>query len=415
MGVHVRQKEPDGPWWVIICHGGKRTSKVAGDKRAANALAKEIRQALAVGDLGLTKGDEEPPAALTFGAYADQYLANAKQTLKRSTWIDYEGNVRLYLKPAFGDRALDKIARADIKHLALALRCKGKKPKTARKVIGTLSAILSEALDDNLVATNPALGLRKIYRSPDFADGGLGKDVNPLTRGELAHLLATARNHVVQRGDEIEYPFRSSYPFLLLLARTGLRLGESLALKWGDIDWRGGFIEVQRAFVRNRITTPKNKKPRRVDMSAQLQETLRAIYAQRFEKVIGLNIGREAPFASQRAAALDTWVFPGESGNVMDADLFRRTKFATLLVAAKLRHIRIHDLRHTYASLLIEAGKELHYIQHKIGHHSTAFTLALYGHLLPRDRRGEVNCLDDVGASIAAEPHAAAVRERKAS
>jgi len=413
MGVKVRQKAGSPYWWVFVLHNGKRTSKIAQDQREANKLAKEIRQALAVEDLGLTKQEDEPPPVLTFGRYADNYLANARQTLKRSTWIDYDGNVRLYLKPAFEDYALEKITRAEIKRLAMEIRGKGKKAKTAKKVIGTLSAILSEALDDNLITSNPALGLRKLYRSPDFSAGGLSKDVNPLTRDELTHLLTTAQNHSVRRGAEIEYPFRRAYPFLLLLARTGLRLGEALALKWGDIDWRGSFIEVQRAFVRSRLTTPKNGKSRRVDMSAQLLETLRAIYDERFEKVVGITPGTHATLASQRAAGLGEWVFPNDCGNIMDPDKFRRTTFADLLTAAKMRHIRIHDLRHTYASLLIQACKELHYIQQQLGHHSPAFTLAVYGHLLPRDRRGEVNCLDDVGAHVAGS--SAALCDRIAS
>ena len=65
-----------------------------------------------------------------------------------------------------------------------------------------------------------------------------------------------------------------------------------------------------------------------------------------------------------------------------------------------MRHVRIHDLRHTYASLLIEAGKELQYVQQRLGYHSAAFTLSVYGHLLPRERRGEVNCRDDEPAPI---------------
>ena len=56
--------------------------------------------------------------------------------------------------------------------------------------------------------------------------------------------------------------------------------------------------------------------------------------------------------------------------------------------------MRIHDLRHTYASLLLQAGVELLYVSQQLGHHSPGFTLSQYGHLLPKDRRGEVNRLD---------------------
>jgi len=398
MGVTVREKKP-GEWWVFVNHRGRRTSKRIGDKRQAEKIAKDLRAALARGDLGLL-ADADTAPVLTFGAYADRYLRDAEHTLKRSTWMDYESNVKLHLKPAFGNRPLGQIARAEVKQLALALRRSGLRPKSARKIVGTLSTILSEALDDDLIESNPCLQLRKVYRSPDFAEGEPGAAVNPPTRDELAHLLATARDHTVQRGDVALQPFRSHYPLLLLLARTGLRVGEAIALKWGDVDWRGGFIEVQRAYVRGQLTTPKNHKARRVDLSQQLKGTLEELYRDRFERIVAIDAEAQAALEADRAAALEAWIFPDTAGGLMDADNFRHRVFMPLLKAAELRHIRIHDLRHTYASLLIEAGKELQYIQQQLGHHSAAFTLSVYGHLLPRDRRGEVNCLDDQPAPI---------------
>ncbi|MGD0948905.1 MAG: tyrosine-type recombinase/integrase [Candidatus Binatia bacterium] len=388
MGVSIRQKADGGGWWLFVRHAGRRTSKFVRDKGVADELATDLRRALAAGDLGLLQDTRTVP---TFTSYAEHYLATAEQTLKLSTTIDYRSNVQRYLVPAFGPRALDAITRAEVKQLALSLRRKGLKPKTARKIIGTLSTILNEAVDDGLLTSNPALGLRKVYRSPDFRDAEK-IEISPLTRDELAHLLATARDHSVQRGKRVSFPFRKHYPFLLLLARTGLRLGEAIALQWGDVQWEGGCIEVRRAFVRNRLTTTKNTKTRRVDMSAQLQETLRAAYVTRF----GPGPAPDAAGEQACTNAARQWLFTDTKGGIMDADAFRRRVFLPLLQAAQLRHIRMHDLRHTYTSLLLAAGKDLHYIQQQLGHHSPAFTLAVYGHLLPRDRRNEVNCLDDV-------------------
>lgn len=166
-----------------------------------------------------------------------------------------------------------------------------------------------------------------------------------------------------------------------------MRLGEAVALRWGDIDWHGGFIEVQRGYVRGPShdnEEPQGATGRHVDATAE-----------RFETVEGFSAEDQIAVAEVRARAAKHWLFPNTIGGVMDADVFRRCVFAPLLTAAKMRHVRIHDLRHTYASLLIAAGKELHYIQQQLGHHSPAFTLSVYGHLLPRDRRGEANCLDD--------------------
>ncbi len=391
-GVSRREQVDGGGWFVFVRPSDGHTSTFARGKQVARELATELRRALAGADQRLP---EETPSLPTFAAYAERYLVTAEQTLKLSTAIDYRSNVKRYLAPAFGARPLDAITRADIKQLAFALRQQGLKPKTVRKVVGTLSTILNEAVDDGLLTSNPALGLRKVYRSPDFRDGSGQPPVQPLTREELAQLLATARDHRVQRGKRVTFPFRKHYPFLLLLARTGLRLGEAIALQWGDIDWQAGVIAVRRAFVRNQLTTTKNTKPRRVDMSAQLQETLRAVYAARFEPVPALPAEAQEAVEARPAGATEQWVFPDTKGGILDADPFRARVFGPLLRAANLRHIRLHDLRHTYASLLLAAGKELHYVQQQLGHHSPAFTLAVYGHLLPRDRRSEVNCLDE--------------------
>ena len=149
------------------------------------------------------------------------------------------------------------------------------------------------------------------------------------------------------------HPFKDGYCFLLLLARTGMRLGEAIALKWGDIDWRSGTILVERSFVRGELSSPKSGKIRRVDMSAQLQAALRERFEHRVQRVVAIDPERQAAIDAEAAnAVLDSWVFPGVDGKTpMDEHLFRRRVFKPLLVAAKLRHIRIHDIRHGYASL----------------------------------------------------------------
>jgi integrase len=92
-------------------------------------------------------------------------------------------------------------------------------------------------------------------------------------RSEL--LLDTSREH-----------FPRYYPFFLLLARTGLRIGEAMALQWEDIDFHGRFIEVRRTLYKNHISTPKNGKTRRVDMSQQLTNTFKALLLERKKETL---------------------------------------------------------------------------------------------------------------------------------
>jgi integrase len=391
VGVGVRQKVPGGPWWVFIRHRGRRKCKLVGDKRAALQLAKELRRGLAASDLNLFP---DPPATLTFAQYTEQYLPKVEPELKRSTYIDYAGCARRQLVPLLGDRLLPDIRRRDVKDLRRRLRTAGFSETNADKHVRILSAILSEAVEDELIPANPALALGRRRRSKDRA--ARHKRIVPFTAAELAALLETARTHAITRNHQTLFPFRERYAFLLLLARTGMRLGEAVALQWGDIDWRGGFVLVQRAYVRGELSVTKSGKSRRVDLSAQLQAVLRERFAERFQRVVALDAERQAALEAEAfAAAAAEWIFPGPDGP-MDEHAFRRRTFKPLLVAVGLRHMRVHDLRHTYASLLLGAGADLKYVQEQLGHHSAAFTLATYAHLLPSDRHGLVNQLDSL-------------------
>ena len=393
MGVSVRQKPPSDAWWVFIHYRGQRRSMMFWDKRTAMAVARDARRALAVGRLNLLPNDE--PEGLTYETYSKQYLAKAKNELKRSTWLDYEGCSRRHLIPAFGKMQLTDIRRRDIKDFANKLRQSGMKEMNVKKHLRILSSVLSEAVEDELIPSNPALELRKLRRSK--ARASQKKRIVPLTAAEVVVLLYTAVTHTIVRAGKMVYPFKEGYTFLLLLARTGMRLGEAIALKWGDIDWRSGTILVERSFVRGELSSPKSGKSRRVDMSAQLQAALRERFEHRVQRVVAIDPERQAAIDAEAAnAVLDSWVFPGVDGkSPMDEHLFRRRVFKPLLVAAKLRHIRIHDMRHGYASLLLGKGVDLQYVSQQLGHHSPSFTLSCYAHLLPTDRHGLVNALDE--------------------
>ena len=89
------------------------------------------------------------------------------------------------------------------------------------------------------------------------------------------------------------------------------------------------------------------------------------------------------------------WVFPNQAGRLLDANLWRRRVFRKALDKAELRQIRIHDLRHTYASLLLQAGESMAYIRDQLGHHSIKVTVDIYGHLVPGGNKEAVDRLDD--------------------
>ena len=87
-------------------------------------------------------------------------------------------------------------------------------------------------------------------------------------------------------------------------------------------------------------------------------------------------------------------MFPNKSGKVLNQNVFRRGGFYLLLAKAELPKIRIHDIRHTYASLLLQAGAPLHYVKEQLGHSTIATTVDLYGHCQPSANREILNILD---------------------
>jgi integrase len=137
---------------------------------------------------------------------------------------------------------------------------------------------------------------------------------------------------------------------------------------------------VRRNLVAGRLTSTKSTNRRRVDMSLNLTKALREL--QRERKTASLKAGKPVP----------SWVFITREGTALDGDNVRHRVFYRLLEGADLRQIRFHDLRHTYASLLIQNGES--YVKEQIGHSSIQVTVDVYGHLVPSANRAAVDKLD---------------------
>jgi integrase len=162
-----------------------------------------------------------------------------------------------------------------------------------------------------------------------------------------------------------------------------MRIGEIRALKWKDLDFENRLIEVKRSGRAGRVTKPKNGKSRRVDMTPHLAETLKAL--QTTQKRKALQKGR--PFSE--------WVFANNRGNMLRYHSFRDGLMACLK-RAKLRKIRIHDLRHAYATIRLLSGHNIGDVSYQLGHSSIKITYDTYGHWLPGKFKSEVDELDNL-------------------
>ena len=176
----------------------------------------------------------------------------------------------------------------------------------------------------------------------------------------------------------------------MVAALTGMRQGEILGLKWQDVDWEAGQIHVKRTFTSNRFYNPKSKtSKRKIDLAPQL--------------IAQLKKWQLACPPTQKDL-----MFPGKDGKKpLDPSPMVKRHFIPCLKAAKLPRIRFHDLRHTYASLLIDQGENPKYIQNQMGHSSINITFDTYGHLMKDTNQEAASKLGDTifksGSKMVAE------------
>jgi integrase len=380
VGVSVRYWK--GAWCGFVNHDGRRKAKRIGDRETADHIAQAIREKLVRRELNLA----DSSGAETLRFYATAWLEHAKLSLKSSTVTFYGGHLTQHILPALGARNVRDVRRADCRNLVFDCRAKGLKVSTVRGIVRTLSTVLSQAVEDEILPANPALRMGKHLRQADDPE----PQIDPFTPAEAAHVVDVAREH-----------FPEWYPWVLTGFRTGMRSGELPGLQWGDIDWRARYLNVVRNIVKGQLTTPKNHQRRRIDLSRQLAVALRLW--RRHQRAAWLKVGHPLP----------EWVFASASGTALDESNVRKA-FNGPLDRAELRRRGPHQMRHTFASLLLAAGEPITYVSRQLGHRDSAITLRVYAHRLPdAPARKGVDRLDEPRPSATpAQPDALTESEK---
>jgi integrase len=331
-----------------------------GSRELAEQVRRQLEARLALGDLGfLSDAPEEP----TFATYAEKWLKTEALRCKPSTVDFYRDYQERYVIPRFGQKKITAITRDEIKDFMSDLTEKGLAKNTIRLAIATLRVVLSSAVEDGILASNPGLRLGRFLVSHKAAH-----KAQAMTREEAQIFLEAAKEF---------YP--EFHPLFLMALRAGLRKGELLAVRWADFQFGTGdndpnrYILVQRNYVHGRFTTPKSKKSRRVDMSRELRGVLLELRDKRMLE----------GFMKGKTSIAEDLVFPSKMGTVLDQSNLTSYHFLPCLERAGLRRFRFHDLRHTFGSLLIQDGASLAYVKDQMGHSSIQVTVDTYGHLIP--------------------------------
>ena len=316
----------------------------------------------------LGKGSFVEPDRVSTGQYLNLWVDGlASLDLKASTIASYTMHVHRYLIPELGQVPLQRLAPEHVRKLLATLSERGLSPATARRVHATLHRSLEAARDDRKLAMNPAsLGQRKLPRVQRH-------EIQPWSADELRAFLAHTRGHRL-------------YAAFYLLAATGARRGEALGLRWSDIDLAEGrlFIRQSLIVINNvpRFESPKSDRGRALRLDPPAVAVMKAHRTAQLEERARAGLGRPEP---------NGLVFTTEDGDLVHPTTFNRL-FDKLSREAGLRHIRVHDLRHGYATLALRAGVNPKVVQQRLGHSSISVTMDIYSHVLDE--------LDDQAAGV---------------
>jgi integrase len=276
--------------------------------------------------------------------------------------VTYQSAFKHNIKPHLGSKRLNKIKRKHIRELIETLKAKKLGSGRIQTVLAVLSGIFNLAIDDELLTANPATRQGKHVKNKPK------KGINPLTADEIPVLFENALA-------------QETIPVLvtlyLLLVRTGMRIGEALALEWADIDFDERTAEITKTwqYHTRTIGLPKNGKDRRIDLSPMVIEALKELRKE--EKIVSIT-GSQIIFTDWR-------------GERLKHSVVYRT-----LQKVSPRPIRIHDLRHTYATLRVAKGDNIVDVSNQLGHHDPGFTLKRYAHWIPGEHKAQVDDLDNV-------------------
>jgi integrase len=361
-----------GKSWVVHFRAGGRQVWRSFKTR------EEAELYLAQSQVEQAKGEFRIPAKIRFADFAQEWLETyAQVNVRQTTFATYETALRVHLVPEFGHLYLTEITRKAIDTFVAdwvtagpkyqervraarelekararherrhprAVRL-GHSPKTIANALVPFREMLGHAAEWGYLSANPAERVKRprVERNHD-----------------QLHVLQPEQVRLL-----LEKAPEEARTLLLCAVTTGIRRGELLGLKWGDVDWNGRRLWVRRSVGPDgRFQQPKTKgSVRAIALTATLLSALRLHHM-------------ASGFKGE-----DDLIFPSERGTPLDGRNVVSRQFEPALRKAGLPRIRFHDLRHTFASLLIAQGEHPKLISEQLGHASVQITLDRYGHLM---------------------------------
>jgi integrase len=311
----------------------------------------------------------------TVNSYLEKWLTTAaRPRLRENTYREYSGLIDRYIKPVLGDKRLSDVRPLDVQALYSSLLVKGLSPRTIRFTHSVLASALKQAVRWRMLAHNPCEAVELPRKA--------GKEMQSLTPAEATNFLKEAAND------------RWFALFVLALA-TGLRPSEYFGLKWSDVDLEHGLVTVQRSLIWRSYKsgdwyfgepkTPRSR--RRIPLPASVARALSEHRRRQAE-------GRLKAGAAYKN--LDLVFATGEGQPLIRLNVIQK-HFKPILERANLpATLRLYDLRHTCATLLLAANENPKVVSERLGHSSITLTMDVYSHVLPDMQQGASDKLESL-------------------
>ncbi len=367
MRGHIAKK--GDTYYAVIYEGiNPATGKPRHRWHRAGTTKKEAERVLADLVKRHHDGDYRAPEKITLGVYLlERWLPARRTQLGATTFSSYRRNLELHVVPYLGNIPLQRLAPEDLDNLYARLLTNGRRnhgggalnPKTVRNIHAVVRKALADAQRKGTVARNVAE-----LADPPKLSGRARPTMQVWNAEQLRRFLQAIQSHRL-------------YPAFYLKANTGMRRGEILGLTWKIVDFDNARLSVTQT-----VTAP------------DYQVIVSDVKSAHSLRTIDLDERTVAVLRSWRKRQLETYmqtgvrtddsgfVFARPDGDPLHPDYFSQT-FERLIAKMDLPRIRVHDLRHTHATLLLKAGVPIKVVSERLGHASVAFTMQVYQHVLP--------------------------------
>ena len=374
----VRQRK-DGRWEGRVVIGYDDN----GYPKTKNVLAKTKKECVEKlqklkEEYGGLKPEKVRPD-MAFGDWLQFWYENhCKPKIRPTTQATYESRIRLHIIPEIGHIPLNKLTQNDLQQFYGRVKKNGRKSHTelygeglsdrmVRMCHATCRSALEKAVQDGLIRVNPAIGCKLPPKK--------AREMQVLTRDALQRFLIQAQAE-------------GYYELFLLELATGLRRGELMALQWDDLDFKTGVLTVNKQVYDVKgellVSKPKTKASiRKIVLPPAVVEVLR----------------------EYKEMVHSRWMFPSPVKEDMPLGPgVVRKRLQLILEHAGCKHVRFHDLRHTFATLALENGMDVKTLSAMLGHVSAATTLDIYTHITDDMQRTAAANIDrGIGKAVPSE------------